>query len=105
MALRGRNTTLIGLTIAFVMLVMGPAAEASGSAQGRLVNARRGGPVTLEVSVDGKKAWPGSGVGYGQAGAKAAVPGGQAKLSVGGKPVTKKLADGGSYTVVALPKN
>src|SRR4051794_10240932 len=98
MALRGRNTTLIGLTVAFLMLVMGPAAEAFGSAQVRLVNAR-GGSTTLQVSVNGKQAGAGSAVAYGQTGAAASVPAGKAKLSVGGKAVTKTLANGDSYTV------
>src|SRR3954453_3380686 len=105
MALRRRNTLLIGLAIAFLMLVMGPAAEASGSAQVRLVNARGGASVTLEVSVDGKKTAGGSGVGYGQAGAMASVPAGQARLTVAGKTATKRLTDGKGYTVVALPGN
>src|SRR5215212_6782980 len=103
MPLRRRNTPLIGLAIAFLMLVMGPAAEAFGSAQVRLVNARGGAPVALEVSVDGKKTSAGSGVGYGQAGAMASVPAGQARLTVAGKSTTKKLQNGESYTVVAFP--
>jgi hypothetical protein len=104
MALRGRNTTLIGLTVAFLMLVTGSAAEASGSAQIRLVNARSGS-ATLQVSINGRQTAAGSAVAYGQAGAMANVPAGQAKLSVGGKSVTKTLAGGDSYTVIALPKN
>src|SRR4051812_32747134 len=104
MALRGRITPLIGLAIAFLMLVMGPAAEALGSAQVRLVNAR-GGSATLQVSINGKQAAAGSAVAYGQAGAAASVPAGQAKLSVEGRAVTKTLANGDSYTVVALPKD
>src|SRR3954453_17459405 len=102
MALRGRNTTLIGLTIAFLMLVMGAAAEASGSAQVRLINTR-GGSATLRVSVDGKQTSVGGAVGYAQTGSMASVPAGQARITVAGKSVTKTLANGDSYTVVALP--
>ena len=105
MALRGRNTPCIGLGIAFLMLVMSPAAAASGSAQVRLVNARGGGLAALAVSVEGQSAATGSGVGYGQAGALASVPAGQARLSVAGSSATRRLADGESYTVVALPRN
>src|SRR4051794_38837113 len=105
MALRRRNTLLIGLAIASLMLVMGPAAEAFGSAQVRLVNARGGKPVTLEVSVDGKKTAGGSAVGYGLAGAMASVPAGQARLTVGGKTATEELVNGKGYTVVALPSD
>src|SRR4051794_19586760 len=105
MARRGRNTPCIGLAITFLMLVMSPAAEASGSAHVRLVNARGGGLATLDVSVGGQRAAVGSGVAYGQAGAVASVPAGQARLSVAGSSATEQLADGESYTVVALPRN
>jgi hypothetical protein len=103
MALRARNTPSIGLAAAFLILVMGPAAEASGSAKVRLVNARASAAVTLQVSVNGKRVSAGSGVGYGLVGALADVPAGQARLSVGGKSVSERLAEGDSYTVVALP--
>jgi hypothetical protein len=102
MALRKRNTPLIGLAIASLMLVMGPAAQASGTAQVRLINAR-GGSATLQVTVDGKQASAGSAVGYGQAGASASVPTGEAKMTVAGKSVSTRLDDGESFTVVAVP--
>jgi uncharacterized protein DUF4397 len=105
MALRGRNTLSIGLALAFLMLVMGPAAAALASAQVRLVNARGASGVSLQVAVNGQKTAAGSPLGYGQVGALANVPAGSAQLSVGGKSVSERLADGKSYTVVALPKN
>jgi hypothetical protein len=103
MALRGRNTTLIGLAIAFLMLVMAPAAVASGGAQIRLVNAR-GGSATLQISIDGKAQPAGAAVAYGQAGASANVPAGEAKMTVAGKSVSTHLDKGESFTVVAVPK-
>ena len=103
MALRVRKTLYLGLVLAALMLVAGPAAGALASAQIRLVNARGGSAVSLQVSVGGKKVTAGSAVSYGQAGALAAVPAGQAKILVGGQDVTKQLANGRSYTVVALP--
>jgi hypothetical protein len=102
MALRGHNTPLIGLAAA-LMLVMGPAAVASADSKVRLVNARGSAAAALQVSVDGRKTSAGSGVGYGLAGALADVPSGQAQLTVAGKSVGKRLADGESYTVIALP--
>jgi hypothetical protein len=105
MALRGRNRLYIGLSLAFLMLVMGPAAAALASANVRLVNARGGSPVSLQVSVNGQKTPAGSAVAYAQVGALASVPAGNAQLSVGGKSVTKQLSDGKSYTVIAMPKN
>jgi hypothetical protein len=104
MALRGRNTLSIGLAVAILMLVMGPAAAALANAQVRLVNARGGSAVALQVSVNGQKTSAGSPLGYAQVGALASVPAGTAQLSVAGKTVTKQLADGRSYTVIALPK-
>ena len=105
MALRGRNTFCSGLAFAALMLVMGPAAAAFGSANVRLINARGASGVSLQVSVDGRQTSAGSAVAYGQVGALASVPAGSAKLTVGGKSTTEQLADGASYTVVALPKN
>ena len=104
MALRKRNTLYIGLALAILMLVMGPAAGALASAQVRLVNARGGSAVALQVSVNGQKTSAGSPLGYAQVGALASVPAGNAELTVAGKTVTKQLADGDSYTVIALPK-
>src|SRR3954469_16452990 len=104
MALRGRNTFYIGLAIATLMLVMGPAAQALASAQVRLVNTRGGSPVSLRVSVNGNPTAAGRALGYAQVGALANVPAGKARLSVGGKTVTKRLANGRGYTVVAMPK-
>lgn len=105
MALRGRNTLYIGLALATLMLVMGPAAAAFASAQVRLINVRGASAVTLEVSVNGQKTAAGSALGYGQVGALANVPAGSAKLTVGGQSASKQLASGESYTVIALPKN
>ena len=105
MAAHIRNKLSIGLLLASLMLVTGPAAQALASAQVRLINARGGSPVALQVTVKGSKTSAGSALGYAQVGALANVPAGNAQFSVGGKSVTKRLADGKSYTVVALPKN
>src|SRR3954466_10768757 len=105
MALRGRNTFYIGLALAFLMLVMGPAAGALASAQVRLINTRGGSPGALQGAGDAQRTPAGSALGYAQVGALASVPAGTARLTVGGKTVTKQLANGDSYTVIALPKN
>jgi hypothetical protein len=104
MAPRVRNKVLIGCALAVLMVVMGPAAEALAGAQVRLVNARGGSPISLEVTVSGKKVAAGGSVGFAQAGALASVPAGQAQLTAGGKSASKQLSDGSSYTVVAFPK-
>src|SRR3954454_19215068 len=98
----------IGLTLAILMLVAGPAAKALARAQLRFVNARGGdGAVALRVSAGGQETSAGSAVAYGQGGELASVPSGDAKLSLSGGPsasLQHTLADGASYTVVALPK-
>src|SRR3954470_20226298 len=104
-----RETTLgIGLALTILMLVAGPAAKAAASAQVRFVNAHGGdGAVVLRVSAGGQDASAGGAVAYGQGGELASVPSGDAKLSLGGgrsASVRHALADGASYTVVALPK-
>src|SRR3954454_2452693 len=104
MAPRVRIRAVFACAIAVLMVEMTAAATASASAQVRLVNARGGSPVTLEVTVGGKKTTAGSAVAYGQAGALTSVPSGAATLSVAGKTASETLADGGSYTVVAVPK-
>src|SRR3954464_3944848 len=105
MGARGRKYLYASLATAFLMLVMGPAASAFASAQVRLINARSGAAVTLEVSVGGRQVPAGGAVVFGGAGQLASGPGGGAELTVGGKRVKETLQDGASYDVVALPKN
>src|SRR3954453_15236613 len=98
----------IGLTLTILMLVAGPAAKALASAQLRFVNARGGdGAVGLRVAAGGQSTSAASAEPYGQAGELVSVPSVDAKLSLSGgaSPTLKHtLADGASYTVVALPK-
>jgi hypothetical protein len=105
MGARVRKKLFMGLAIAALMLVAGPAAQAFASAQVRFVNARGGSTLSLTVSAGGQRTGGGSGVGFGQVGALMSVPAGAAQLSVGGTTVTRQLSDGTSYTVAALPKN
>jgi hypothetical protein len=92
--------------MATVMLVVGPVASALGSAQVRLINARGGADaVTLEASVGGQTVAIGAATPFGQASEPTEVPAGAAQFSDGESEAEKALADGGSYTVVALPRN
>src|SRR3954453_11411276 len=104
MAPRVRIKIVIACAVAVVMVEMTAAASASAASHVRLVNARGGSAVTLSVTVGGKKVAAGGAVAYAQAGALAAVPSGAAKLTAGGKTASQSLADGASYTVVAVPK-
>jgi hypothetical protein len=108
-----RQTTLcIGLALAALMLVALPAASAMANAEVRLVNARGGSdPVRLEVTVAGQTVPAGGATAFGKSSESVSVPAGDAQLSlVGGTDsaeaaaVDKTLADGASYTVLALPK-
>jgi hypothetical protein len=104
MAPRVRIRVALACAVAVLMVEMTAAAAASASSQVRLVNARGGSAITLVVSVGGNKAPAGSAVTFGQAGAMTSVPSGQATFTAGGRTATKNLADGASYTVVAVPK-
>jgi hypothetical protein len=91
---------------AAVMLVVGPVAAASGSAEVRFINARGGADdVSLEATVGGQTVAIGAATPFGQASELTEVPAGEAEFSDGGdKTATESLADGASYTVVALPR-
>ncbi len=104
MAPRVRIRVLIACAVAVLMVEMTAAAAASASSQVRLVNARGGSAISLDVTAGGTKTAAGGAVAYGQAGALTSVPSGAAKLSAGGKTASKSLTDGASYTVVAVPK-
>lgn len=89
---------LIGLLLACLMLVMGPAATASASAEVHLVNAAVGAKTAqVTVAVGGRKVTV--------VASKSAVPAGAATFTIAGTSVKQTLADGHSYTVVELPKN
>jgi hypothetical protein len=93
------------------MLVTVPATSALASSQVRFVNARGGdAPLRLEVTVADQRVPAGGATQFGDASEHATVPSGDAQLSlVGGAgsdaaaTLDKALADGGSYTIVALP--
>src|SRR3954447_17462615 len=103
---------VIGLLLAILMLVGGPAASALATAKVRLVNARPGSQaVTLKV-VEGSSAPPTFGdAAYGQVTPYVKVPPGSAQIAISGLPssadaskaqVTQQLQDGRSYTAIAL---
>src|SRR5256885_1037135 len=103
----------IGLFLAVVMLVGGPAASASGFAKVRLVNARPGShAIGLKVVVGGAAPPQVGPASYAQVTPYVKVSPGSAKISLSdlrssdGNPnqVTQKLVDGGNYTAVALAK-
>jgi hypothetical protein len=106
---------LIGLSLAFLMLVAGPAASASASAKVRLVNAHPGARAIGLKIVIGTAAPPEIGEAkYGQVTPYANVPAaGSAHISLSGLPTTasaaaaqtvQPLVDGAHYTAVALAK-
>jgi hypothetical protein len=104
---------IIGLLLAIVMLVGGPAASALATAKVRLVNARPGAhPIDLKVVV-GRAAPPSIGpAAFGQVTPYASVPSGTANIGIAslratdGNPdqVHEQLADGARYTAVAFAK-
>src|SRR3954447_12499474 len=107
MSRRRQARVLVGL-IATVMLVTVPAATASADARVRVVNASGDSDgVSVVVDVGGNKTSVGTSVPFGQAGEFVSVPAGEGQFSVqGGKAsASKALADGASYTVIALPKD
>jgi hypothetical protein len=108
----GRKLT-IGLFLALVMLVAGPAASAFAVAKVRLVNARAGShPIGLKVVVGGAAPPAVGPASYGQVTPYVRVSPGSAQISLSdlrsgdGTPneVKQDLVDGGQYTAVALAK-
>jgi hypothetical protein len=93
------------------MLVTVPAASALASTEVRLVNARGGSdPVRLEVTVADQRIPAGGATAFADVSDPATVPSGAARLSLTGgsgsgasASLDKELADGASYTVIALP--
>jgi Domain of unknown function (DUF4397) len=98
----------LAATLAAVILLAVAAASAQAATRVRLVNARGAADsARLDVTVGGKTTSVGGPVGYGEAGDLVDVPPGSAQLLVkgaGSKKVSETLADGASYTVIALPK-
>jgi hypothetical protein len=103
---------VIGLSLAILMLVGGPAASAMATAKVRLVNARPGSqPVGLKL-IEGGVAPPTFGeAAYGQVTPYVKVPPGSAQITISGltsstggpkAQTTEQLEDGHSYTAVAL---
>jgi hypothetical protein len=103
---------VIGLSLAIVMLVIGPAASALATAKVRLVNARPGSDAVSLKVVQGSAAPPTFGdAAYGQVTPYVKVPPGSAQITISGlssstggpeAQTTEQLEDGQSYTAVAL---
>jgi hypothetical protein len=103
---------VIGLSLAIVMLVIGPAASALATAKVRLVNARPGSDAVSLKVVQGSAAPPTFGdAAYGQVTPYVKVPAGSAQITISGlssstggpeAQTTEQLEDGKSYTAVAL---
>src|SRR5919107_1670894 len=103
---------VIGLSLAILMLVIGPAASALATAKVRLVNARPGSEAVSLKIVEGSAAPPTFGdAAYGQVTPYVKVPPGSAKVSISGLPssadaskaqTTEQLEDGHNYTAIAL---
>jgi hypothetical protein len=108
----GGSRISIGVTLALLMLVAGPAASAQASAKLRLVNARAGAePVRLEVTIGSTRTPAGGQASFGKATPYASVPAGSAQLTLTGGTgsaasamTTEQLVDGDRYTAVALAK-
>jgi hypothetical protein len=99
----------IGLFLAALMLVGGPAASAFGFAKVRLANARPGsGSVGLKVVVGGAAPPQVGPATYGQVTPYVKVSPGRAQIALTGggsaNQLTQTLTDGGNYTAVALAK-
>ena len=98
------------LIASFLMLLVGPAASASGAAKVRFVNAIPGaaGPAELEAGRGERLRPVGGTVRFGEVGGYASVPAGRVRLSANLSPergvagATERLRDGARYTVVAL---
>src|SRR4051794_31285860 len=103
---------VIGLSLAILMLVGGPAASALATAKVRLVNARPGGQAVSLKIIQGTAAPPEFGdAAYGQVTPYVKVPPGSANITISGlssstggakAQTTEQLEDGHSYTAVAL---
>jgi hypothetical protein len=97
---------LIGLSLAFMMLVAGPAASALATTKVRLIDARAGSPALKLVVKVGSASMPAGEASFGQVAPYARVPPGSAQLDVSGPGVsaqaTEQLADGANYTAVVL---
>jgi hypothetical protein len=103
---------VIGLSLAIVMLVIGPAASALATAKVRLVNARPGAQAVSLKIIEGTAVPPTFGdASYGQVTPYVKVSPGSANITIsgltpstGGAPAqtTEQLEDGQSYTAVAL---
>src|SRR3954447_5858870 len=99
----------IGLCLALLMLVGGPAASAFGFAKVRLVNARPGSQsVGLKVVVSGAAPPQVGPATYGQVTPYVKVSPGSAQIALTGggsaNQLSQTLTDGGNYTAVALAK-
>src|SRR5436305_1791748 len=100
---------VIGLCLAALMLVGGPAASAFGFAKVRLVNARPGShAVGLKVVLGGAAPPPVGPASYGQVTPYVRVSPGKATISLSGvsssPEVSTDFVDGGNYTAIALAK-
>jgi hypothetical protein len=103
---------VIGLSLAILMLVGGPAASALATAKVRLVNARPGGHAVSLKIIQGTAVPPTFGdAAYGQVTPYVKVPPGSAQITISGlssstggaqAQTTEQLEDGHSYTAVAL---
>src|SRR5438874_11452943 len=102
----GERKLTIGLFLALVMLVAGPAASAFAVAKVRLVNARAGShPLGLKVVVGGAAPPAVGPASYGQVTPYVRVSAGSARISLSGlrsgdgspTEVKQDLADGGNY--------
>lgn len=100
----------IGLCLAILMLVGGPAASAFGFAKVRLVNARPGSnAVGLKVVVGGAAPPPVGPASYEQVTPYVRVSPGSAQIALTGatssaNQLSHQLVDGGNYTAIALAK-
>src|SRR4051812_49503483 len=103
---------VIGLSLAILMLVGGPAASALATAKVRLVNARPGGQAVSLKIIQGTAVPPTFGdAAYGQVTPYVKVPPGSAQITISGlssstggakAQTTEQFEDGHSYTAVAL---
>ena len=98
---------MIGLIASLLMLLVGPAASASGAAQVRFVHAVPGvGAAQLEAKTNKAVTKAGGVVAFGQVGAYADLPAGRATFRLPGagsvKSTSERLRDNARYTVIAL---
>jgi hypothetical protein len=104
---------VIGLSLAILMLVGGPAASALATAKVRLVNARPGGHAVSLKIIEGTAVPPTFGdAAYGQVTPYVRIPPGRAQIGISGlrssaeggaeAQTSQLLEDGQSYTAVAL---